>query len=230
MGNLPTTANLTLIFSGELSSYGPCSLNESYDSMNCSIALINDTVVLNITHLLYYGNHYHINMLLYNDYSSSIFRFNISKYKHNNGYYFCVGTHHVINASVIVSNNKTVCIECIFRKNLYSSGCYAIFHSNSSEIYKEIKKSHYQINANACFDNIPNGIYSISILDSRNYNENRISNIAIALLAPVTIIHRRSTDVINVYTSSYSNTYEIAFDTLTYNTHIYMYTTPGILC
>ena len=81
-----------------------------------------------------------------------------------------IGTYHVIAAAVLSTKNTTVCLECRFKQNSPSFGCYAVFYptinTKKFPLYYKIMKSPNDTIASDCISTVPNGVYSISILDA----------------------------------------------------------------
>ena len=177
---------------------------------NCTITTAdidnNVNVTINITEVLEYGANYVINMSIFtaNNIKTEDFIFNISK-KHY--WMFCLfysplpllpspflslGTYHVIAAAISTVNDTTVCLECSFRHNSPSTGCYAVFHpinttrGDSPLIYFKITKSQAD-SVSGCISTLPNGVYSISVLDALSYEEGKFNNTVVNISLPITI-------------------------------------------
>ncbi|XP_019855879.1 PREDICTED: uncharacterized protein LOC109584545 isoform X2 [Amphimedon queenslandica] len=175
--------------------------NEKY---NCSLvspttictsiitADINDAnVTINISKVLEYGTTYSVEMSLYtiNNIGSNNFTFKFN-------------TYHVISATILSSNDSTVCVQCNFRNNSQSTGCYAAFQLiNNNEgpisatiVYYEIIKPLMDTVAIGCINTLPNGMYSVSILDTLSYQEGRFNNTAINMSSIIIINNTIITD------------------------------------
>ena len=106
-------------------------------------------------------------------------------------------TYHVVSATIVSSNETTVCLECSFRHNSSSNGCYAVFHpinhTGGGVSYHKIMKSLVDTTASDCIDTLPNGVYSVSVLDALSYEEERYNNTAVTISSVITIDSTTST-------------------------------------
>ena len=189
-----------------------CSLVSPSPTNNCSIATdINNNVnvSINITELLEYGAVYNANMSLVtvDDVESNDFSFDISKCVFSVNIsslslpphflsLFSLDTYHVVSATILSSNNTTVCLECTFRHNSPSTDCYAVFHPidhTRGVSYYKIMKSLVDTTASDCIDTLPNGVYSVSVLDVLRYEEKRYNNTAVTISSLITINGTTST-------------------------------------
>ena len=121
-----------------------------------------------------------------------------------------IGTYHVISAVILSVNDTTVCLECRFKHKSPSTGCYAAFHPINATgegflLYYKIIKSPHDTTASDCISTIPNGVYSISILDALNYEEGMLNNTAINISSLITI-HRMTTNIMLVSSMSLTPT------------------------
>ncbi|XP_019863702.1 PREDICTED: uncharacterized protein LOC109592772 [Amphimedon queenslandica] len=120
----------------------------------------------------------------------------------SNNFTFKFNTYHVISATILSSNDSTVCLQCNFRNNSQSTGCYAAFQLiNNNEgpisatiVYYEIIKSLMDTVAIGCVNTLPNGMYSVSILDALSYQEGRFNNTAINMSSIIIINNTIITD------------------------------------
>ena len=166
----------------------------------------NVNVTINITSFLEYGAAYNISMSLItaNNTGTNDFTFNISMFCETCCtviigpvlYFFHFsGTYHVINAIILSVNDTTVCLECSFKQNSPSTGCYAALHAINATgegvpvLYYKILKSLHDTIAIDCISTIPNGVYSITILDALSYDKGLLNNTAINISSLITI-HR----------------------------------------
>ena len=82
-------------------------------------------------------------------------------------------------------------MECSFRHNSPSTGCYAVFHPiNHTEegvSYHKIIKSLVDTTASDCINTLPNGVYSVSVLDVLSYEEGSYNNTAVTISSLITI-------------------------------------------
>ena len=104
---------------------------------------------------------------------------------------FPPATYHVVSATILSFNDTTVCLLCIFRHNSPSTGCYAVFHpinhTRRGVSYHKIMKSLLDTTASDCINTLPNGVYSVSVLDVLSYKEGRYNNTAVTISSLVTI-------------------------------------------
>lgn len=109
-------------------------------------------------------------------------------------------THHIIEGRVLAATLTTVCIECRFRVNAPSSACYIIFNStHGAAVIRKIEKPVTVSVIHNCFNLIPDGVYSISIIDGQSY-KNNLNNTAVVLSSLITISH--STTEMSFFMSS----------------------------
>ena len=121
-----------------------------------------------------------------------------------------IGTYHVISAALLSTNDTTVCLECQFKHNSPSTGCYAVFHpinttGDALPLYYKIMKSLHDTIASDCISTLPNGVYSISILDALSYEEGMFNNTAINIPSLITM-HRITTTIMLVSSKSVTPT------------------------
>ncbi|XP_019857841.1 PREDICTED: uncharacterized protein LOC109586109 [Amphimedon queenslandica] len=175
-GTVPQSVSLTINKDKEYH----CSV-VSPTTNNCTVTTedtVYVSVTMNITNALEYGAIYSISMSV-NNTETTDFTFNIS-------------TYHVITAALLSTNDTTVCLECQFKQNSPSTGCYAVFHPINTTgevfpIYYRIMKSLHDTIVSDCISTLPNGVYSISILDALSYEEGMFNNTAINIPSLITI-------------------------------------------
>ena len=113
-------------------------------------------------------------------------------------------TYHVMSATILSSNATTVCLECIFRHNSPSTGCYAVFHpinhTGGGVSYHKIMKSLVATTASNCINTLPNGVYSVSVLDALSYEEGNYNNTAVTISSLITINKTTSTPMVSTIT------------------------------
>ena len=114
-------------------------------------------------------------------------------------------------SAVILSVSDTkVCLECRFKHNSPSTGCYAVFHPINTTgegfpLYYKIIKSPHDTIASDCTSSIPNGVYSVSMLDALSYEEGLFNNTVINIPSLITI-HRMTTNIMSVSSMSLTPT------------------------
>ena len=139
-----------------------------------------------------------------------------------------IGTYHVIAAAILSVNDTTICLECHFKHNSPSTGCYAVFHPINTTgerfpLYYKIIKSPHDTIASDCISTIPNGVYSISILDALSYEEGMFNNTAINIPSLITI-HRMTTNIMSVSSMSLTPTATASLGTYaSYYIHVLSY-------
>ena len=193
-----------------------CSLVSPSPTNNCSIATDINNIVnvsINITELLEYGAVYNVNMslVIVNNVKSNDFSFDISKCVCSNISslslppllslsLFSPDTYHVVSATIVSSNDTKVCLECSFRHNSPSTGCYAVFHpinhTGEKVSYHKIMKSLVDTTASDCINALPNGVYSVSVLDVLSYEEERYNNFAVTIPLLITV-NTSNTSILN---------------------------------
>ena len=128
---------------------------------------------------------------------------------------FSADTYHVVSATIVSSNETTVCLECSFRHNSPSTGCYAVFHpidhtGGVGVSYHKIIKSLVDATASDCINTLPNGVYSVSVLDALSYEEGSYNNTAVTISSLITINKTTSTSMVStvlIPTTTKSNLY-----------------------
>ncbi|XP_019855868.1 PREDICTED: uncharacterized protein LOC109584541 [Amphimedon queenslandica] len=191
-----------------------CSL-ASPTTNNCTVTTgdINNNVnvTINISEVLEYGAKYTVKM--------SLFTINNVDFIHSNDFTFKFNTYHVISAAILSINDSAVCLQCIFRNNSQSTGCYGVFkpinntEGGSTTVYYKIIKPLMDTVAIGCANTLPNGMYSVSILDALSYQEGRFNNTAINMSSIIIINNTIITDagitssssVIFISTTIYGN-------------------------
>ena len=113
---------------------------------------------------------------------------------------FSPDTYHVVSATIVSSNETTICLECSFRHNSPSTGCYAVFHpinhTGKGVSYHKIMKSLADTTASDCINTLPNGVYSVSVLDVLSYEEERYNNFAVTIPLLITV-NTSNTSILN---------------------------------
>ena len=129
---------------------------------------------------------------------------------------FSPDTYHVVSATIVSSNETTICLECSFRHNSSSTGCYAVFHpinhtGGVGVSYHKIIKSLVDTTASDCINTLPNGVYSVSVLDVLSYEEGSYNNTAVTISSLITINKTTSTSMVStmilIPTTTKSNMY-----------------------